>query len=1035
MTGRRAARCESPAAFNERYILAARVAPPSNTGGILGRRVLSARRLARLDATPDFHHGLVAWILVLCVVAPRLVYPQAAPVVTEIRVEQEGRLVDDRVISSLIETAAGEPLSMRDVRETLSHLTSLERFEDVQVYQEAAGAGVRLRYVLLPLHPVDRIEFRGVLGLSEREIREVVTDRFGTAPPAGRAAVVAEAISALYRDRGYGSVQVAPRIEATHNPDRATMAFDIYAGPRAMIGRVEVEQVGGDGRLEAPGDIAVRAGDPYDNDAILAELDRYLATLRSSGFYEARALHTTFFEPTGTATVRITVDSGPLVSVAFAGDPLPEVDQERLVPVRTEGSADEDLLEDASVAIVEYLRVRGYRSAAVEYARTEREGRLTITFTVARGPRYVVDAVMIDGNVAVPSTALVELLQVGQGDAYVAAAAGATAAAIRGAYRARGFTSATVQATAAELPSDVVGGGDGDRPVDVLFTVTEGPRTLVGSVAFDGNAVLAERELRALITTAPTRPYSEIDVAGDRDRIDLEYRNRGYESVSIEPAMVLLENDTRADISFAINEGPQVLVDHVIIVGNDRTSIETIEREVVLKPGQPLGYAARIETQQRLVALGLFRRVVVEELRHGGEPRRDVLVQVEEAPPTTIGFGGGVEGGTRLRPTGEGGQAEERFEVAPRGFFEVGRRNFWGKNRAVSLFARVSLRSRDTVLSDSGAGTDGALAGGVYGFNEYRVYGTYREPRVFNTSADVLVTGILDQAIRSSFNFVTREARAETGLRLSQRYSLAMRYSYRHTRLFDERFTDAEKPLIDRVFPQLRISKFSVSAIRDTRNDVIDPDTGIFVIMESELAGRGVGSEVGFTKTFLQGFGFYRVRAARRTVLAVGARVGAAHGFRRQVARLGPDGEPILAPDGGPIVDVVQDLPASERFFAGGDTTVRGFSLDRLGTAATISPSGFPTGGNGLIVLNAELRADVIGGIGAVGFLDAGNVFPRATDLDLGQLRVAAGVGVRYQSPVGPIRVDLGFKLDRRELAPGRLERRSVLHISLGQAF
>ena len=108
--------------------------------------------------------GRLAWVLVICAVAPRLVYAQATPVVTEIRVEQEGRLVDDRVISSLIETRTGEPLSMRDVRETLSHLTSLNRFEDVQVFQEAAGAGVRLRYVLLPLHPVDRIEFRGVLG-------------------------------------------------------------------------------------------------------------------------------------------------------------------------------------------------------------------------------------------------------------------------------------------------------------------------------------------------------------------------------------------------------------------------------------------------------------------------------------------------------------------------------------------------------------------------------------------------------------------------------------------------------------------------------------------------------------------------------------------------------------------------------------------------------------------------------------------------------------------------------------------------------
>jgi len=282
---------------------------------------------------------------------------------------------------------------------------------------------------------------------------------------------------------------------------------------------------------------------------------------------------------------------------------------------------------------------------------------------------------------------------------------------------------------------------------------------------------------------------------------------------------------------------------------------------------------------------------------------------------------------------------------------------------------------------------------------------------------------------------VTREVRVEAGLRLSPRYSLVGRYSYEHTRLFDERFTDEEKPLIDRLFPQVRLSKFSGSFIRDTRNDVIDPDGGTFVILDSELAPRAIGSEVGFVRTFLQGFAFYRVPAPRRTVLAFGARVGAAHGFRRTVVREDQNGAPVTGPDGSPIVDVVQDLPASERFFAGGDTTVRGFSLDRLGTDATISPTGFPTGGNGLVVLNGELRATLIGSVGAVAFIDAGNVFLRATDLDLGELRAAAGFGIRYQSPVGPIRVDLGFKLDRRELSPGRLERRSVLHISLGQAF
>jgi outer membrane protein assembly complex protein YaeT len=958
---------------------------------------------------------------------------QTAPVIADIRIEEEGRIVTDPLIASLLETTVGEPLSMQDVRETITHLTSLNRYEDVQVFQEPAGTGIRLRYVLVPLHPVDRLEFRGLLGLAEDDIRDLMAERFGPAPAAARVEEVAEALRTLYRERGYTSARVTPRIEETHAPDRATMAFDIEAGARAAVASVEIDEIDSTDRRVAPGEIGIRVGDPYDSAAILAALDRYAASLRARGFYEARAVHTTTFAPDGTATVRITVDRGPVVTVAFAGDPLPEDDRERLVPVRAEGSADEDLLEDANFAIEDYLQALGYRDALVDHARAERDGTLVITYTIARGARFVVDEITVTGNSAIAGPELLKLAPIERGQPYVAASLATAAAAIRQAYRARGFTRAVVQPVMTELPPEA----DADaRRVAVRFSVTEGPQTTVGAITFEGHTVLSTSQLEAMMTTAPGRPYSENDIVGARDRIDIEYRNRGYESIVVDPAVTLAENGTRADVRFVIAEGTQVIVDHVIIIGNERTSTATIERELLLRPGEPLGYLARIESQQRLAALGLFRRVTIEELRHGGEARRDVLVTVEEAPPTTIGYGGGIEGGTRLRPTGEGGTAEERFEVAPRGFFEVGRRNLWGKNRAVNLFGRVSLRARDIVLSGSGVRFEQPAEGSGYGFNEYRVYSTYREPRVFNSPADFLLTGILDQAIRSSFNFITREVRAETGLRVASRYSVAGRYSFEHTKLFDERFTDAEKPLIDRIFPQVRISKFSFTAIRDTRNDVLDPDGGLFLIADNELAARVIASEVGFTRTFVQAFVFSRLPSARRAVVALGARLGLAHGFRRVVPRLGPDEEPILGSDGAPIVDVVEDqLPASERFFAGGDTTVRGFSLDRLGTDATISPTGFPTGGNGLVVLNSEVRVAVVGSLGAVAFLDAGNVFLRATDLDLGNLRAAAGFGIRYLSPVGPIRIDLGFKLARRELSPGRLERRNVLHISLGQAF
>jgi outer membrane protein insertion porin family len=94
-----------------------------------------------------------------------------------------------------------------------------------------------------------------------------------------------------------------------------------------------------------------------------------------------------------------------------------------------------------------------------------------------------------------------------------------------------------------------------------------------------------------------------------------------------------------------------------------------------------------------------------------------------------------------------------------------------------------------------------------------------------------------------------------------------------------------------------------------------------------------------------------------------------------------------------------------------------------------------PNGGNALLLLNAELRATVRGGFGVVGFFDTGNVFARVPDVSLGELRSALGLGIRYRSPVGPIRVDLGFKLHRRDLTPGNPESLTALHISFGQAF
>ena len=375
----------------------------------------------------------------------------------------------------------------------------------------------------------------------------------------------------------------------------------------------------------------------------------------------------------------------------------------------------------------------------------------------------------------------------------------------------------------------------------------------------------------------------------------------------------------------------------MLIVGNRRTSTETIERALTIQAGKPLGASELIESQRRLRALGLFTRVTLTDVGEPGEARRDLVVTVEEAPPTSIGYGAGVEGGRYLRQDEVGGPASERLELAARGFFEIGRRNLWGSNRSVNLFTRVSVRP--TPRREN-------VADNTFGFNEYRVLATFREPSVFNTRADGRITGYFEQAVRSSFNFVRRGVQVEMARRLRERLSLAGGWSLSEVRLFDERIAPMDRPDIDRLFPQVRLSKFRAASRLDTRDDVLDPTRGMAFGVAGDLAARAIGSQVGFVKGFSEFFVYRQAPKLHKSVVAAGARVGLSRGFTRTADRVNEDGDPVLGPDGQPIEDEVSDLPASERFFAGGDTTVRGFARDALGDEGTIDRNGFPTGGN-----------------------------------------------------------------------------------------
>ena len=980
-----------------------------------GRRVWPAGRLAAAGLTVALLAlGSEAWAASAASVDEYVGKP-----VLEVRFVSEGRPVPDPALLDLVETRVGPPLSMRQIRESLLHLFTLGRFQDVQVDATPLQQGVALRYELIPLQVVERLEFQGLLGLSRGRLRDSIVERYGPNP---RFDVVDEAVQTLtdlYRDEGYLNARVVGRGRAVTSRED-TMAFAINAGARVRIGTVDLEGAPLGPPAPVLARLNVRPGQVYDREAIERRLSDYESELRSRRYFEAELEHTAAVREDGRSVdVTLRVEPGRRVTVAFEGDPLPARDRADLVPIAREGSVDEDLLEDAGLRIEDYLRAQGYWQAQVSHSREAAGNELSIVFDVEQGARYIVRDVEITGNAAVTIEEVQALLRVRPGEPFLQAEFDASVVEIVELYRRLGYAQVQVQQTMPEIARPAAA----DEEVIAVIpriVIDEGEPTTIGSIAFDGNEDPTDADLRAAIQSRPDDAYYDAQIAADGDAISLFYLNNGYEAVSVDVGRTPSADGRAIEVLFTIREGPQIIVDHVLIVGNRQIAASTIRREIALEEGEPLGLAEVFETRRRLNRLGLFRRIDIREFSHGGGNRRDVVIVVDEAPATSVAYGAGLEVSQRLRrESGTAGQAVERLEFAPRGFFEIGRRNLWGRNRSVDLFTRVSFRPSDP--QDPGQGSN-------LGFNEYRVLGTYQESRAFGFSGNVFVNAFVEKSIRSSFNLFRRGIHAELRRSIQPTVSISAGYSFDQNRLSEERFDPTDKLLIDRLFPTVVLSTFSTALVRDMRDDPFEPTGGSLIVLDVEVAGRRIGSEVGFAKTVMQGFVYRRWPGSRRVIIAAGVQLGLARGF----------------PLEGVVTDNGPTLPASERFFAGGDTTVRGFALDRLGddashaasgTEPTIDQDGFPKGGNALIVLNSEIRFPVWRDLGAVAFLDAGNVFDRVASLDLGRIRGGAGFGIRYRSPIGPIRVDLGFKLDRRRLANGERERLTALHVSIGQAF
>jgi outer membrane protein assembly factor BamA len=816
------------------------------------------------------------------------------------------------------------------------------------------------------------------------------------------------------------------------SPSSTSLDITVNAGPRALIADWEIRGTSPLDPAKTLARLGLIKGEPYRDRVLSARLSEIRDELRSKHFYTAVAQN---LQPTVSAdgtqvSLVIVINAGPLVEWHVTGK-LPGSEDD-FIPIKRQNSVDRDLLADARDDIVEEFKRQGYFRPRAEYVITQptpESPKLVVNFTVDGGKRYRIIGLDLPSDLRGPRAEFQAQKDLAIGAVFNEEGVTAALDAVARKFQDLGFHRVVMKPEFEEVPGKTADEGG----IVIHPKITEGPRATVSSITFDlgERPIVTKQELADAMKSKEHAPYALGNLQQDRIDVPLFYESRGFLNRLVTIAPVINATGTEVRLDVFAREGPQVFVGEIVVLGNDKVKTEVILGELTLRTGEPYSEQARLNSQRALNGLPSLKssRIVADD-RLPGEATVRLVISVEESSSTTVDPGAGVEVGSHPRAV-EGGGVEDRIEFAPRFSLGVGRRNLGGRDRAINLFGRVSLKPKN-------APGDPELDGQGFGFIEYRVAAAYSERHAFNSATNVLLTVSSEQAIRTSFNFVRRLGTADFVRPLPKKVSLLGRYTLEWTRLFDEIIQPQDQPLIDRLFPQVRLSIVSGGILWDRRKTVAGLQNGEQVIANLDVALRQLGSEVGFVKSFMQGSIYRPIPGSRRLVFAGRAQLGLARGFAHNIILVDDDGNPVLDPNGDPVEVFVADLPASQRFFAGGSTSVRGFQLDRLGVREILNEDGLSNGGNGMIIFNAEVRAQVgklfKRDLVIVGFVDTGNVFRRVSDLDLGRLRTAVGFGARYDSPLGPIRLDVGFKTDQMFFLKST-ERRWELHFSLGEVF
>jgi len=982
------------------------------------------------------------------------------PNVVEVRiVREDGKILAESPRGIAVET--GKPLEREQIADSLRALYRTGDYADLKAVATSAPGGIRLDFVARENFFFNQIRFEGLVAPpSDASASAAMQLGLGQTY---RKALVNEALVRLketLREEGFYTAEVSA--EEVPHPETHQMDLVVHVkpGPRARAGTIQLKNATEYPDAKMLAELKMKPGREINSDRLQRGTERIRKFLAKKGHLSARATlrRGEYDSAKNTLPLELEVSEGPLVRVTVTGAKFSQGSLKRLIPIYQEGAVDEDLLEEGKRNLLERLERDGYFDADVDYSTDEHEVKAVgkggvrteevITYTVERGARHELVGIEITGNKYFDDELLRSRLQIyrkafGSRGRFSRRLVESDAQSMRSMYEANGFLEAKVEP---QVEDDYK---DREGEIYIRFKIQEGKQTRVASLAIEGNHAFREEELLRAIDSRPGQPYSEPGVTTDRDNILALYFNEGFPEASFTATAERVSLDASAEaksgmngsspsengkkpgkeikpiveqaeemrLVYHIQEGPQTRVRRIFVSGYEHTRPGVIRREVRVKVGEPLREGDVVESQRRLYNLGVFNRVTIEPQNpNGTDVDKDIALLVEEAKRYTIAYGGGFEV-QRLASTTN--PTAGQIEAAPRGILEISKLNLTGRADSLSFKLRGSTLQGRAQLG-------------------YSVPNTFGNSH-FSTQATAYAEKTQDI---NTFTEERYEGSMQLTDQLTPRTTMLYHYAFRQVRVSNLQILSEEVPLFNQ--PTL-VSQFGVTWVRDSRDNPADASKGSFNSADFSDADTSIGSSASFLRVFFQNSTYHPIK--RRFSFARSIRLGILKPYRDTVSLTFPAP---TCPTGSTTCTLPTVIPLPERFFAGGGTSLRGFALNQAGPRDSLT--GFPVGGQAMLVLNQEIRFPMrlpfVGtALGGAIFYDGGNVYSRVTRIsframlpsptfalqnpalpagpanlpvcvtncsnELNYFAHTVGFGFRYRTPVGPIRIDLGYQINR----------------------